>query len=112
IDRAVTMLRRSSRAGIGPSIVVDDLVAGLLDDRFEIRGDEHALCLRGEQAGIAGTRNLLGKPTPCVGRAREIALLESTLSECIDDRVARGVLITGVAGMGKSRLRHELVRQL
>ena len=54
-------------------------------------------------------RTLLGKPTPCVGRDKELGLLDATLRECVEESVARAVLVTGPAGQGKSRLRHEFV---
>ncbi|HZF50461.1 MAG TPA: protein kinase [Polyangiaceae bacterium] len=57
-------------------------------------------------------RALLGKPTPCVGRDREIASLVALFEECIEEPAARAVLVTGPAGIGKSRLRIELVRAL
>ena len=57
-------------------------------------------------------RTLLGKATVCVGRDRELALLEGTFEECVDEPVARAVLVTAAAGGGKSRLRHELVERL
>ena len=56
-------------------------------------------------------RTLLGKPTPCVGRDKELGLLEGTLRECVSDSVARAVVVTGPAGQGKSRLRREFERK-
>src|SRR5216684_832588 len=55
-------------------------------------------------------RTLLGKPTPFVGRAKELTALAGVLGESIAGRVARAVLVTGDAGVGKSRLGEELVR--
>src|SRR5205085_953988 len=54
----------------------------------------------------------LGKPTPCVGRERELVMLEGSFAECVADDVARCVLVTAPAGVGKSRLRYELLRTL
>src|SRR5215468_2606920 len=39
-------------------------------------------------------------------------MLEGLWAECVEERVARAVLITSAAGTGKSRLRHELVRRV
>src|SRR5262249_4810059 len=69
--------------------------------------------LRGERDGLADpARMLLGKPTPFVGRDRELATLEATLAECVAEGVARVVLMTGSTGAGKSRVRRELLRAL
>jgi tetratricopeptide (TPR) repeat protein len=65
--------------------------------------------LLGQKSEAESSRMLLGKATPCVGRDKELGLLEATLRECIDESVARAVLVTGPAGQGKSRLRHEFV---
>jgi eukaryotic-like serine/threonine-protein kinase len=55
-------------------------------------------------------RTLLGRPTPCVGRERELAKLAEHLDECREEGVARVVLVTGPPGIGKSRLRTEFWR--
>ena len=39
-----------------------------------------------------GARTLLGRPTPCVGRERELVMLEGYFAECVADDVARVVL--------------------
>ena len=124
IDRAARVLRpwlvRSAptsvpRAGPLP-ILLDDVTAGLLDVRFDIGSDtsseEGGLELRSEREVVDKTRTLLGKATPCIGRERELAALEATYDECITEPVARVVLVTAPAGVGKSRLRHELLQKL
>ncbi|HEX3479389.1 MAG TPA: hypothetical protein VHT91_30405 [Kofleriaceae bacterium] len=55
-------------------------------------------------------RRLLGQPTPCVGREPELATLESILSTCITDSVARAASAVAPPGMGKSRLRRQQAR--
>jgi hypothetical protein len=50
--------------------------------------------------------------TSFVGRARELALLEAIYDECVSEPIARAVLVTAPAGMGKSRLLAELVARL
>jgi serine/threonine protein kinase len=102
-------------AGRGPFICDDGLSVLLkvvLGARFEIasEGAEHRL--RGERDAFEATRTLLGRTTPCVGRERELALLEATFAHTIAEGTASVVLITGAAGMGKSRVGHELLRRL
>ena len=60
----------------------------------------------------AKARTLLGKPTPFVGRDRELATLEALFEECAGEPVARAVLVTGFPGAGKSRLVAEMMRQI
>jgi tetratricopeptide (TPR) repeat protein len=108
IDRAARLLRLAEPTG-APRI--DELTAGLLPAGFDIGGDEKGLQLRGRRAGEV-QRTLLGRPTPCVGRERELAALEGLYRECTGEPVARVALVTGPAGSGKSRLRYELMRKL
>ncbi len=107
VDAAIGAL-----VGAAPSeILLDKLTAGLLDGRFEVvtTGDRRVLV--GERAAERA-RTLLGKPSRWVGRRRELTTLTAVFDECVEDSVARAVLVTGVPGLGKSRLRHELVRTL
>jgi serine/threonine protein kinase/tetratricopeptide (TPR) repeat protein len=122
IDRAVRLLRVAQRsvvpaaepvrAPLGPAIRLDEVTAGLVDARFEIDGDEAGLFLRGEREVTHFARTLLGKPTPCVGRERELALLFGLFEECVAEPMARAVLVTGPAGIGKSRVRYELLQRI
>jgi len=66
-----------SEESIELPILIDDVVAGLLDARFDVREAEAGLLLlHGERELGEGTRLLLGKATPCVGRDRELRMLE------------------------------------
>jgi predicted ATPase len=107
IDRVVALLG-CRRQGIR----LDEVTVGLLDARFEIGTDAVGAFLTGERTGLAASRTLLGKPMPCVGRERELALLLSIVAERIEDRTASAVLVTAAAGVGKSRLGQELLRRL
>nr|HEX4317828.1 protein kinase [Kofleriaceae bacterium] len=104
IDRAVPLL-----AAPTSHVRIDEVTAGLLDARFEVGGDDHGLYIAGERDIVEVTRTLLGKPTPCVGRDRELAQLSGLVDECFAEPVARAVLLTGAQGVGKSRVRFELV---
>src|SRR4051812_19780560 len=50
-------------------------------------------------------------PRPFFGRERELTMLTSLLSDCIDEPQARVVLVSGDAGMGKTRLYQEFVQR-
>jgi serine/threonine protein kinase len=102
IDRATKLLP------LATGIVVDELTAALIDRRFAVTAGSK---LVGEHADNDALHMLLGKPTPCVGREQELATLEATLGTCIDEGTAACVLVTAPAGIGKTRLRHELVRR-
>jgi tetratricopeptide (TPR) repeat protein len=107
IDRGVALLHRAA-AG---SIRVDEAIAGLVAATFELGGDEAGLLLAGERAREV-ERTLLGKATPFVGREHELLTLEALFDEVSSESVARAVIIKAPAGVGKSRLRIELVRRL
>ena len=104
IDQAAALLVHS----VSPGIRLDEVTAGLLGERFEVRADGQGRALVGKRGEAEGSRTLLGKATPFVARDKELGLLELTLRECVDESVARAVLVTGPPGQGKSRLRQEL----
>jgi eukaryotic-like serine/threonine-protein kinase len=108
IDEAAALLAKSASAGVR----VDKATATLLGERFEVRAEGGGVSVVSRRSVGEPPRTLLGKPTPFVGRDRELGLLEATLRESIDESVARAVLVTGPAGQGKSRLRHEFVRKV
>ncbi|HEX5744864.1 MAG TPA: protein kinase [Archangium sp.] len=95
------------------SVVMDDVTAGLLGSGFQLsRADSGAFVLQGERLDADASRPLLGKPTQCVGREQELALLDFTFTACVEESAARALLVTASPGTGKSRLRHEFVRRL
>ena len=92
---------------------MDEVTAGLLGASFQLsRVDSDTFLLQGEQLSADASRPLLGKPTPCVGREQELALLDFSFNACCEEPTARAVLVTAPAGVGKSRLRHEFVRRV
>jgi serine/threonine protein kinase/tetratricopeptide (TPR) repeat protein len=94
-------------------VLLDDVTAGLLGSGFQLtRTPSGVLLLHGEHVGADASRPLLGKPTPCVGREQELALLEMAFTTCVQESTAQALLVTAPAGTGKSRLRHEFLRRL
>ena len=113
IDRAARLLRsRPSSTLASRAVRLDALTAGLLGGGFELATDGDGTWLLGAREATDDARTLLGKPTPCVGRERELAQLHGILDEVVEERVARAVLVVAPAGAGKSRVRHELLRGL
>jgi serine/threonine protein kinase len=119
LDRAWRLLRRPPTPSTSPAVAltqirVDPVSAGLLEPRFTLAPlpMEEGFALGGERLDADAGRLLLGKPTPCLGRDRELTMLEAVYDECREEHVARAVLVLGPPGMGKSRLRREFVRRL
>ncbi|MBK9035911.1 MAG: protein kinase [Myxococcales bacterium] len=109
IERAAELLRRAPRhADRDRAVAVDDVSAALLGPRFEV---DAAGALRGERPDD-GVRTILGLATPTVGRERELNLLVSACRDSADEPAAAAMVVVGDAGVGKSRLRHELVARL
>jgi len=109
-SRSVAQLARGT--GELPPIALDEMIAGLLDARFDVVEREAGLMLCGERALMQGARTLLGRPTSCVGRDWELGALAGLLEACIDESEARAVVVTAAAGMGKSRLAAEFVSRV
>ncbi|HWO26396.1 MAG TPA: serine/threonine-protein kinase [Kofleriaceae bacterium] len=68
-----------------PPIAIDEVIAGLLDARFDVVERDAGLVLCGERELAQGARTRLGRPTSCVGRDWELGALESILDECIEE---------------------------
>jgi eukaryotic-like serine/threonine-protein kinase len=96
-----------------PGIFIDAATAAMVESRFELaRADERReIAIRRERA-VPRERSVLGRAAPCVGRDREIALLESTFAESRDEPIAQALLVLAPPGLGKTRLRRELVARL
>ncbi|PTL81267.1 serine/threonine-protein kinase [Vitiosangium sp. GDMCC 1.1324] len=115
VDRAGQLLRQLEGASpeAATPVLLDEVTAGLLGPGFQLtRARSGVFQLQGEQLGADESRPLLGRPTPCVGREQELALLELAFGTCVLESAAQAVLVRAPAGMGKSRLRHEFMRRL
>jgi serine/threonine protein kinase len=121
IERAVKMLRRqqtrfATLSESGPAedvrgIYVDDLSAEFLDGRFVLSDRKEGRTLLSETASSDESRPLLGKPTPCLGREQDLAVVDLALATTLEQHRPQAVLITALPGIGKSRLRHEFLRR-
>lgn len=92
-------------------VQLDAGTAELLDLHFVVARDSGASLLTSARS-LDGARTLLGRPTPWVGRRRELAQILSLFLECTEEPMARAALVIGEAGIGKSRLRAEVLRAL
>jgi tetratricopeptide (TPR) repeat protein len=115
MDRAGQLLRQMESLPPPSSapVLLDEVTAGLLGPDFHLTRPRSGLfLLHGEHLSTDESRPLLGKPTPCVGREHELALLHMAFVTCVEESTAQALLVTAPAGTGKSRLRHEFLRRL
>ncbi|MEI9938608.1 MAG: protein kinase [Pseudomonadota bacterium] len=105
IDRTAALLSIQAESGI----VLDALTASLVEGQFEVHEASGSWVLGAARADDDAARTLLGKPTPCVGRDGELAMLDAKLVECIAESSPRAVLVTAPPGTGKSRLGREFL---
>ncbi|AUX47717.1 protein kinase [Sorangium cellulosum] len=116
LERAAGLLENAgapARAGSRhEGVHIDAVTRALLDVRFEVVEQDGLCWLEAEREIGEGARKLLGKPSPYVGRERELRSLRELVEESFTEGRAAAALVTAPAGMGKSRLRHELVQAL
>jgi len=97
-------------------IVLDSLTESLLRGTFAVQRDSspagERTYLLHEVATVDDVQPPFVKPVACVGRDSELAMLDGVFASCRDDGVARGALVMGLPGVGKSRLRREFIRRL
>jgi tetratricopeptide (TPR) repeat protein len=114
LDRAARQLELAA-----PGVVrIDRYAAAAVEGRFVVQEDVYAssgpgggTLVREDPSGF-GARQLLGRATPTVGREKEIALLLGIYNDMADDGTPRAALVTGPAGIGKSRVRAEMMQRL
>ncbi|AUX24233.1 protein kinase [Sorangium cellulosum] len=114
VERAATLLgqMRAHGSARAPGMVLDEVTRALLDTRFEVTESGELWVLVRERMLGEQPRLLLGRPSPFVGRDRELQHLLGLLEDAFEDRRAVAVTVTAPAGMGKSRLRLELMARL
>ncbi len=108
LERAASQLELA-RPG---AVRLDAYALAALEGRFVVQEDQQGGELLREDASGFGARQLLGRVTPTVGREKEIALLQGIYGELVEDGTPRAALVTGPAGIGKSRVRSELMQRL
>ncbi|WP_281180878.1 serine/threonine-protein kinase PknK [Chondromyces crocatus] len=108
LDRAARQLEATSPG----TVRLDASARTALEGRFVIQEDtQGGVLLQEDPLGVGG-RRLLGRPSPTVGRDHEITLLQGIYSDVLADRTPRAVLVTGAAGIGKSRVCSDIIQRL
>lgn len=90
---------------------VDAGAAAFLADEFVLERHADGWSLTAERERDE-TRPVLGRSVPCLGRDRELQLLDATLDVCIDEQIVRALVLVGAPGLGKSRIRREFVARV
>jgi hypothetical protein len=109
VERASSLLS-VTRPG---TVRIDPITADLLDGRFRVEQPApDVLEVVGGSEPPVTARLLLGRATPFVGRDRELGTLEAFYGEAIAEHAPQAAIVTGPAGIGKSRVREEFVRRL
>ncbi len=108
LDRAARQLDQAQPGAVR----ADGHALAALEGRFVVQEDPQGGVVMREDPGGFGARQLLGRVTPTVGREKEIALLQGIYAEMTEEGTPRAALVTGPAGIGKSRVRAELTQRL
>jgi len=104
-------LQKNNESEFEGMLLIDDVTRALLDVRFDVREESGRIWLRDERDVGAEARTLLGKPSPFVGRERELRHLLELVEEAIVEEWASVILVSAEAGIGKSRLRYEFMQR-
>jgi class 3 adenylate cyclase/tetratricopeptide (TPR) repeat protein len=97
----------STRRATERAIVYEDAGA------FELKGKEGLTPLWKADRVVSGVRGTLkshGLEAPFVGRDRELRQIKDLFHTCADEKTAQLVSVTGIAGIGKSRLSWEFYK--
>ncbi|HEY1695189.1 MAG TPA: protein kinase [Polyangiaceae bacterium] len=109
IDRAADALVRPS-ASTQAGVWIDRATAQLVEGRFRMEESADWSRVLDEVDVFAPVRMLLGRPTPCVGREPQVAMLTAMLQSVVDQRQACATVVTAPPGIGKTHLVHEFLR--
>lgn len=109
--RAASLSPRSPKptSQIENAVQVDANTVAFLGNEFAVEQVDDTYVLRAFVPHRDEPRTVLGRSAPCLGRDKELRLIESTLDECLDEGTQRAVVLRALPGVGKSRVRREIV---
>ena len=107
VGGAGTLARASAPASVTIDAATHQRTRGLFDVR---PGDVGAFEVLGERSRglLIRTRDVMGVETPTVGRDAELAQIRALFHRAVRDRAPQVVSVVGPAGVGKTRVKHEL----
>ncbi|WP_437746611.1 protein kinase [Sorangium sp. So ce1504] len=108
LDRAAQQLEYAAPGAVR----IDAHAIAALEGRFVVQEDARGGVLVHEDAAGFDARKLAGLSTAILGREHELARLQGIFSAIAEDGAPRAALVTGPAGIGKSRVRAELIQHL
>jgi len=117
---AVNVTARLEQAAPANEIYIGEVTYQLVRDAVEVEAVE-PLTLKGKSQPVAAYRllkvhgldgNVRRSDTPIVGRDEELAALANVYREVSEGQAVRLVTVIGDAGVGKSRLVHEVVERI
>ncbi len=111
VDRAASLLSYSMLHGSPGDVGLDDATAALVESTFEIERTREAARLVSERTD-SRIRTVFGRQASCIGRDEELAAIRSVFARSLNETSAQVALVLGQAGIGKSRVCHEVVKGL
>ncbi|MBK9264045.1 MAG: protein kinase [Polyangiaceae bacterium] len=113
VDRMMTFAQSVSTVSVlrrwNGGILIDDTTRSLLGSRFLVGESSGFWILQRERAHDYLKRSVLGRPVPCVGRERDLRSMLDYIDGAFEQPSARAILMVGPPGIGKSRLRLEIL---
>ncbi len=106
VDRASALARDASQGQVLADVTTSELGRG----RFEFRSREDGASIVGEPLRAHRGERLGG--APFVGREPELALVMATYRRAVSERMPLLTTISGPPGIGKTRLRREVIARI
>jgi serine/threonine protein kinase/tetratricopeptide (TPR) repeat protein len=106
VERAAALIENPNGG-----IKLDSATAELVAPNFQLEKTVWGARLISEHETDDGALDARGT-TPFVGRKLELAMLEGSFVECVEEPSTRGALVLAPPGMGKTRLARELSAEL